>query len=239
MSQLKTQALWEKQDQHKGDRWRLFQAIGAVLPASKVLYAGSYVDIAPSFVFKDVTYADMDKRAAQFFADIHGVREIIAAHGGSADTKFEFIHGDVYKAELEDQSFDLLISLYAGFISEACGNLLRIGGTLLVNSSHGDAALAALDPRLELTGVVVSLKKGYNVSRNDLEDYMVPKKPQTITREMVKNSGRGIAYTKSPFAYLFERVHSPRTLCDGLAASSPDSTKPPHTRMRPEPREFG
>ncbi len=29
----RTQALWDKQDQHKGDRWRLFQTIGAAVPA--------------------------------------------------------------------------------------------------------------------------------------------------------------------------------------------------------------
>lgn len=206
MSQTKTQMLWEKQDQHKGDRLRLFQAIGEVIPATKVLYAGSYVDVAPSFVFDDVTYADMDKRAAKFFADIDGVRQIISENGGSADAQFQFKHGDYYDLELADQHFDLLISLYAGFISEACGHFLRIGGTLLVNSSHGDAALAALDPRFRFAGVVETNKDGYKVSRDNLDLYMVPKKPQTITRETLIASGRGIAYTKSPFAYLFERV---------------------------------
>lgn len=37
----KTKALWDKQDQHKGDRWRLFQAVSAAVPAGRVLYAGS------------------------------------------------------------------------------------------------------------------------------------------------------------------------------------------------------
>ena len=31
--------------------------------AARVLYAGSYVDIAPSFVFPTVTYVDRDARA--------------------------------------------------------------------------------------------------------------------------------------------------------------------------------
>lgn len=202
----KTKALWEKQDAHKGDRWRLFQAVAAVFAAEKVLYAGSYVDIAPSFVFDDVTYADVDKRAAGFFADGDGVRQIVADHGGSADARIVFLHGDYRSLELKEQSFDLLISLYAGLISEACGHLLRIGGQLLANSSHGDAELAGLDPRFDLAAVVTSAGGSYRVSDTNLDSFMIPKKPQTVTAEGIKRSGRGIAYTKSPFAYLFRRI---------------------------------
>ncbi len=202
----KTKALWDKQDQHKGDRWRLFQAVSAAEPARRVLYAGSYVDVAPSFVYDDVTYADTDKRAAAFFADADGVRQIIGDHGGNVNGRIEFLHGDYRSLDLEAESFDLLISLYAGFISEACGHLLRIGGLLLVNSSHGDAALAALDPRFKLVAVVTSANGRYSVTDQNLDGYMVTKKPQTITRDSLSKSCRGIAYTKSPFAYLFERV---------------------------------
>jgi len=201
----RTLALWEKQDQHKGDRLRLFQAINAEFPAQKVLYPGSYVDIAPSFVFGDVTYTDMDKRAEKFFADDSGTRKIIIDNGGSPDAHVQFIPGDYRTLDLEARSFDLLISLYAGFISEACGHLLRTGGTLLVNPSHGDAALAVLDPHFELTGVVISVDGRYKVSKKNLDNYMIPKKIQTITRDSIIESGRGIAYTKSPFAYLFRR----------------------------------
>lgn len=202
----KTQALWEKQDQHKGDRWRLFQAVSAALPARRVIYPGSYVDVAPSFVYDDVTYADMDKRAAAFFSDAEGVRQIICDHGGNVSGRFVFAHGDYRSLDMEPDSFDLLISLYAGFISEPCGRFLRIGGHLLVNSSHGDAALAALDPRFKLKAVVSSANGRYRVTDQNLDSYMVPSKQQTITRESLMKSGRGIAYTKSPFAYLFERV---------------------------------
>ena len=75
-----TQKLWSKQDQHKGDRWRLFQAVGQHLEnhghsrtAMTVLYPGSFVDIAPSFVFPNVVYVDLDKRAKRFFGDESGM----------------------------------------------------------------------------------------------------------------------------------------------------------------------
>ena len=74
-----TQKLWNKQDQHKGDRWRLFQSVarhleisGTSRTAVNVLYPGSFVDIAPSFVFPNAVYVDLDKRANRFFKDTSG-----------------------------------------------------------------------------------------------------------------------------------------------------------------------
>lgn len=202
-----TTALWAKQDQHQGDRWRLFSAISKTTESSTVLYPGSYVDIAPSFVFDSVTYLDVDKRAREFFDDIDGVLEIIAEHDGPPKPDVAFIHSDYRDSlDLPTEHFDLLVSLYAGFISEQCTQYLRIGGTLLVNPSHGDAAMASIDPRYELAGVITSRSGEYRVDKNDLDTYLIAKKPQTITTETLHQTGRGIGYTKSPFAYLFTRV---------------------------------
>ena len=214
MMSQSTAALWAKQDQHEGDRLRLFSAVAdfvgtAGFPAvgGKVLYPGSYVDVAPSFVFDSVTYLDMDKRAAAFFEDTDGVREIIAANGGSAAADFAFLHAD-YASELDlpDQHFDLLVSLYAGFISTDCTQHLKIGGTLLVNPSHGDAAMASIDPRYELCAAVISRAGDYRVDTSNLSGYLVPKKDEPITVESLQTSGRGVGYTKPAFAYLFTRV---------------------------------
>lgn len=202
----KTRKLWARQDRHTGDRLRLFRAISAALSAGRVLYPGSFVDLAPSFSFRDVTYLDTDTRARDFFEDREGVREIIGAQAGSpADPRFRFIHADYTGSlDLRDQSFDLLISLYAGFISEHCSRYLCRGGTLLVNSSHGDAAMASINPAFRLTGAVISSQGEYRVNTIDLEQYLIPKRPSAITAESLHESGRGVAYTKPAFAYLFE-----------------------------------
>lgn len=203
----KTAELWAKHDQHEGDRWRLFSAVAQEIDAETVFYPGSYVDLAPSFVFASVTYLDVDKRAPGFFADIGGLLEIIAEHQGPSEPDITFIHGDYSSPlDLPDEHFDLLVSLYAGFISEHCTRHLKIGGTLLVNSSHGDAAMASIDPRYALVGVVLSESGTYRVDTEGLDTYLIPKKPQTITAETLHESGRGVGYTKSPFAYLFTRV---------------------------------
>ncbi len=107
---------------------------------------------------------------------------------------------------LPDEGFDLLISLYAGLVSEHCTRHLRIGGQLLVNPSHGDAARASIDPRYELTGVILSRSHDYVVSNSALDTYLVPRRPTEVTVDLIKKTGRGIVYTKSPFAYMFTRI---------------------------------
>jgi hypothetical protein len=204
----RTSVLWEKQDSHKGDRKRLFTAIRDHLGDCGVLYPGSYVDVAPSFVFSSVTYVDLDLRAARFFADGDGVTDIITSEGGPVTGETRFVHGD-YTTDLglEAESFDLLVSLYAGFVSEACTETLKVGGVLLVAPSHGDAAMASINPRYVLTGVVTSRSGTYRVSTHNLGGYLVPKTEVTITPTLLHNRRRGIPYTKSPFAYLFTRTN--------------------------------
>lgn len=196
------------QNRPVGDRQALFAAVAEAVVASKVLYPGSYVDLSPSFVWTSVTYVDVDRRAAQFFGDGDGVQQLLVEHGVDPGTfAVRFISAD-YTEELglDDGAFDLLVSLYAGFISELCRRYLRMGGTLLVGPSHGDAAMASLDPRYRLAAVVTARSGRYSVSSHALDSYLVPKRGVEVTRESVHASGRGVAYTKSPFAYLFERI---------------------------------
>jgi hypothetical protein len=202
-----TRTLWDKQNQHPDDRFRLFRAVGKVVNPNTVLYAGSYVDVAPSFIFPNVIYVDMDRRAKRFFEDEGGVREIINSKDTSAPkAQFSFIHSEYEKLALPEKSFDLLISLYAGFISEHCTEFLKVGGHILVNPSHGDAALVSLDKRYRLAGAVASETEDYRVMQTNLDDYLQPKRAVKVTRELLFSTNRGIAYTNPAFAYLFKRV---------------------------------
>lgn len=200
-------------DKHPGDRVELFKALADRLGAQQpVLYPGSFVDIAPSVWFDDVAYLDIDNRAATFFQNHTGVSDLVSdlrhRHGGStAPPLLTFLHSDYRETwPIEPESVGVLISLYAGFISEYCTHTLRLGGTLLVNSSHGDAAMASLDPRYRLSAVVTHRDGRYKVSDRALDRYLVPKKDVEITRESLHASGKGVAYTTAPFAYLFTRV---------------------------------
>jgi hypothetical protein len=200
-----TAQLWEKQNRHPGDRARLFGAVQRAIQPTRVLYPGSYVDIAASVVFSDVTYVDMDRRAARFFADSAGVQELLAAESpDTAHHRFHFLHADYQQPlDLAPASFDLLVSLYAGFVSDSCSAYLAHGGTLLATPSHGDAALASLNPGYTLVGIVDAVDDDYRVSTEELDSHLVPKRPGPVAREEILRSGRGVAYTRSPVAYLF------------------------------------
>lgn len=198
-------------DTHRDDRIRLFRAVAEFVSPATVLYPGSYVDIAPSVFSDDVHYVDTDRRAARFFdqeADVRRLIEDKRTGTGPATTDFavRFDHAD-YQGELpiEDGSVDLLISLYAGFISESCSRYLAAGGVLLVNNSHGDASMASLDSSYELVAVVTSRDGRYRVMTEGLDGYLVTKNGIAPTVEGLHASGRGVGYTKSPFAYLFRR----------------------------------
>lgn len=202
-----TRELWGTQNRHGEDRARLFTAVADSVPAGQVLYPGSYVDVAPSFVWDDVTYVDLDRRAARFFADTEEVAAIVEEHGGSAKAEIAFVHQDYTEPlALPEEGFDLLVSLYAGLISDHCTQHLRVGGTLLVNPSHGDVAMASIDPRYRLSGVVLSRYGEYRVRTGDLDGFLVPKKAIDLTPDLIRGRGKGIAYTQPAFAYLFERV---------------------------------
>ncbi|MDF1596042.1 MAG: hypothetical protein P1T08_08095 [Acidimicrobiia bacterium] len=203
-----TRQLWEERDRHEGDRKRLHTVVREVVDGNTVIYPGSFVDIAPSFVFPSVTYIDTDKRTPSFFADEEGITEIIASEGGSPTAEVRFIHGD-YQADLglAPESFDLLVSLYAGFVAKYCTYYLRVGGILLAAPSHGDVAMASIDPRYRLVSVIESRSGNYRIKTTELDSYLVPKSEVEITPAMLQERRRGIAYTRSPFGYLFQRVN--------------------------------
>ncbi len=115
-----------------------------------------------------------------------------------------FLHAD-YTADLplRDADFDLIISLYAGFVWEHCRRHLAPGGLLLANTSHGDASLAALDPDLTLVAAVHHRGDSYRVDTADLDAFLVPKVAASATADLIHRRGRGVAYTRTAFAYVF------------------------------------
>jgi hypothetical protein len=150
-----------------------------------------------------VAYVDTDRRAARYFADSDLVRSELGGRSGP-EPRVDFVAAD-YTSELPwvHGSFDLLISLYAGPVWEHCRPYLRSGGLLLANASHGDASLAALDRDLHLVAAVLHRDGRYRLDTEDLERYLVPRRAAAADAEAIRRSGRGIAYTKPAFAYLF------------------------------------
>jgi hypothetical protein len=52
---LDRRAMWQRYSKHPGDREALFAAVAEHTGARTALYPGSFIDIAPSAAFPDVT----------------------------------------------------------------------------------------------------------------------------------------------------------------------------------------
>jgi hypothetical protein len=193
-----------------GDRSGLFGALSAAWNPAKALYPGSYLDVSPSTAIPSVTYVDTDRRAARYFADEALVAAELQGRAlPGADTDIKFLHADSTKPlPIPPASFDLLISLYAGPVWEHCRQYLAPQGLLLANTSHGDASLAALDPTLLLVAAVHQRAGRYRIDTAGLDNYLIPKRPAADV-DTIRRQGRGIAYTKTAFAYVFKLIGEP------------------------------
>jgi hypothetical protein len=197
---------WSQYRESIGDRSSLFAALTTKWPIDRALYPGSYVDLSPSTAIRSVTYVDTDSRAARFFSDEDLVSgELAGRTRPGAGDEVRFLAGDYLEpVDVAVASMDLLISLYAGPMWEYNRRYLRQGGWLLANASHGDASLAALDPSARLVGVVHHKQDRYRLVTDRLEDYLIPKRPEAADPDLIRSAGRGIAYTRPAFAYVFQ-----------------------------------
>ena len=201
-------ALYQKYHLDRADeRLGMFESLAKRFSIESALYPGCFVHVTPSFIFPQVVYVDMEQRAKQFF-DSPELRQLIAERKVySQEAQVQFYHQDYAKRLPErDESFDSLISQYAGFVSRYCMRYLKIGGWLLANNSHGDASMASLDDDYELVGVVIRRSDKFSLTVNNLDGYFVPKKDVPVTRETLERTQRGIGYQKSAFAYVFNRI---------------------------------
>lgn len=189
------------------ERFGMFEILADRFAIERILYPGSFVHITPSFVFPQATYVDMEKRAKAFFTSLE-LQPFIAKHQVySQEAQIQFHHQDYTKPLPEqDESFDLLISQYAGFVSQNCKRYLKIGGCLLANNSHGDAGMAALDEDYVFAGAINRRGETFRFSEINLDEYFIPKKDILVTKAYLTELQRGIAYQKSAFAYIFVRT---------------------------------
>lgn len=192
----------------KFERLDLFQLLAGKFEIQRVLYAGSFVHITPSFVFPDVVYVDSDTGAKKFFED-STFRDFVARqkkYPQDAKTTFHFAD---YRQGFDEQekSFDLLVSQYAGFVGHSCKRYLKRGGLLLANNSHGDAGVAALDDDYQLIAVVLLRSGKHRMSEDELEEYFVPKSSKVLlTKEYLMELQKGIGYKKTASGYIFRKT---------------------------------
>lgn len=158
----------------------------------RVLYPGSYLHVTPSQVFPEVCYVDSVKGIAAALASPDLLEYVRAHRNHSEDARIRCYEEDYTSFTDEPHaSFDLLISLNAGFISQTCRSFLKPGGLLLANNGHYDAARAHVDPGYRLIGALDGGSLLLDSSHPDLrictgDEHFRTAKGEALTLEMVE-----------------------------------------------------
>lgn len=188
------------------ERLGLFRLLGEKFSPKSGLYPGSFAHVTPSFVIPEMVYADSDRRCPAFFSASETAEFIRSRAEYRSVPRVRFHAADFTKGLPEPGShFDLLISLYAGFVSYYCKKHLKPGGILLANNSHGDSGLAYLDDEFQFIGVIKRKGVKFSYSDLDLESYFKTKSGYPIDRDTIILSMKGPGFTKTGYAYLFKK----------------------------------
>lgn len=194
--------------QKDDERLALFKILKELYSPKKGLYPGSFVHITPSFFIESMVYVDTDKRMTKFFRDPVVDEYIADRKNYRTSSSVSFLQSDFTKPlPLEDSSFDILVSLYAGFISQHCKRKLKMGGILVANNSHGDSSIAFTDQDYELIAVIKRKGKKFSLTSEGLDSYFRKKNGSPIDTSKVLDKMVGEAFTKAAYAYVFKRIH--------------------------------
>jgi len=208
---------------HQLERSGLFEALRERYTSlDAVLYPGCFVHLTPSFFFQHVVYVDRNDLARGFFGNKEGVlRKVRSRQQYAQPPHIRFIAQDYLQPlPVLEESFDLLLALYAGGISRACGRYLRVGGLLVTNDHHGDATEAATEENLDLVAVVREQRGRYTFDEQALDTYLVPKAPGRPTRGRVVPSRPELARTADYYVFRKSRP--------AAASLEPGRFSPPH-----------
>jgi len=187
-----------------GNRKDLYSVIAKEFDIYSAVYPGSHIDIAPSMVIPRVTYIDNFKGAIRFFKNMDIIKAFLQQkkeYEGSCDIIF---YGQDYTEPINIEEVDLIISQYAGFVGQATKHLLKVGGILLCNDSHGDATLAKFDKDFEFIGIVDRKNK---IQRDNLENYFTLPANKPIDVNTVKAKMKGLRYSQNAENYLFRKIN--------------------------------
>ena len=190
----------------------VFRKVKDEFHVQRVLYPGSYLHITPSLFFPRVCYVDSLAGIADALAD-PDLRRYIADHRDYPQAPEILCYQQDYRAFTSgpEASFDLLISLNAGLVSQAGKRFLAPGGLLLVNDEHYDARRAFVDPDYRLSAVCGGEDLRMETSESELAAYFKTSQGIPLTLEMVESdihrppSRARFKPSKSAVIYLFTK----------------------------------
>lgn len=158
--------------------WHLqaFRLINNKFSPKHVLYPGCWIHLTPSLVFSQVVYVDLFSKMEKAFNDSDLLKYIEKHSEYQGKPKIKFHQSDYRgKFDEDEASFDLLISLSSGFISQACDSYLKKNGLFFVDNEHYDASMAYVDPKFELIRVFKTIGE-YIESKQSINSFFITPK---------------------------------------------------------------
>jgi hypothetical protein len=191
----------------KFERKELFQFIRETYACREVLYPGCSIHIAPSLYFPHVVYVDQSQAAAQFFADEKVLHERVNRNKNYKQSAYiRFIHQNyATPLPLKDDSFDLLLALFAGGVSTSCVRYLKASGMLITNNHQGDAVDAARDDRLERKATIRFDRGRYQLEEETLDERRFTNRKSSS--RYLKQTSHGMVYVENETYQVFGRMH--------------------------------
>lgn len=190
------------------ERTGLFKALKERYDCNEALYPGSSVHITPSFFYPHVVYVDHSPAAAEFFSDMDGIQAYVNRHKRyKRGAYIRFIAQDyTLPLGLPEGGFDLLISLYAGGVSQACKAYLRRGGILVTNDHQNDLEGVINDPGFKLSAMVKYSGGKYRFLEEGAGTQLAAMRKRKKRGDYLQPTSQGAAYREDIDVYfIFER----------------------------------
>lgn len=190
------------------ERAGLFRVLKARYNCKEALYPGSSLHITPSLYYPHVVYVDRSAAAAEFFSDMDGIHAYVRRNKHYKRRAYiRFIAQDyTLPLPLPPGGFDLLISLYAGGVSQACKEYLKVGGVLVTNDHRNDVAGVMNDAGFELSALLRYSAGKYRFIDKDLDTQFAAMRNRKKGVDYLKSTSRGAAYQESIDVYfVFEK----------------------------------
>lgn len=177
------------------ERIGLFRLVGETYSCKEVLYPGCSIHVTPSFVFPHVVYVDKSADAKAFFENQAELMNFVTRNREYKRKPFiQFLHLDYSEVlPLQGESFDLLLSFFAGTIAPVCKKYLRKGGLLLTNQ-HEEAG-----SEFKLVGMIRFESGKYRF----VGEVVVP--ARETAKKYLRQSTRGLEYVENETYFVFEK----------------------------------
>lgn len=190
------------------ERAGLFEAIKSKYGCGTVLYPGCSIHITPSFYFQHVVYVDISEAAGEFFQDTKNIEAVVNSSKKYKQTAYiRFINGD-YTKELpvRENSYDLLISIYAGGITKSCKKYIKQGGIIVSNNHHNDVREALEDPAVRLEALIRRKGKKYRIDESDGDNLLKVLRDHSMPLTNLRSSGGGMEYVDNECYFVLRRI---------------------------------